>query len=198
MNFGGRIYLWNHHYNQDGEHFHHPQRPLLLFAVHLSVSAPDNQGSALDLFTFYFLFYILFFLSFLGLHPRNMEVPRLGVESELLLLTYATATASWDPSWVCDLHHSSQQCWILNPLSEARDWTCNLMVPSHIHLPLRHDRNSYSPCFYWYLSGLGLLWIKLLWTLLCRSLCGFPLGEISSGVVPGMEGRCNFNFWRNS
>ena len=25
-----------------------------------------------------------------------------------------------------NLHHSSQQCWILNPLSEARDQTCNL------------------------------------------------------------------------
>ena len=31
------------------------------------------------------------------------------------------------------LHHGSQQCWILNPLSEARDRTCNLMVPSRIH-----------------------------------------------------------------
>uniref|UniRef100_A0A8D0RRC0 Glycerophosphodiester phosphodiesterase domain containing 1 n=1 Tax=Sus scrofa TaxID=9823 RepID=A0A8D0RRC0_PIG len=30
---------------------------------------------------------------------------------------------------VCSLHHSSRQCWILNPLSEARDRTCNFMVP---------------------------------------------------------------------
>jgi len=30
-------------------------------------------------------------------------------------------------------NHSSQQCWIHNPLSKARDWTCNLMVPSWIH-----------------------------------------------------------------
>ena len=34
-----------------------------------------------------------------------MEVPRLGVESELQLLAHATATAVWDPSHVCDLHH---------------------------------------------------------------------------------------------
>ena len=27
-----------------------------------------------------------------------MEVPRLGVHSELLLPTYTTATATWDPS----------------------------------------------------------------------------------------------------
>ena len=30
------------------------------------------------------------------------------------------------------LHHSSQQHWILNPLSKARDRTCNLIVPSRI------------------------------------------------------------------
>ena len=32
-----------------------------------------------------------------------------------------------------NLHYSSWQCWILNPLSEARDRTRNLMVPSLIH-----------------------------------------------------------------
>ena len=30
------------------------------------------------------------------------------------------------------LHHSSRQRQILNPLSKARDQTCNLMVPSQI------------------------------------------------------------------
>ena len=46
---------------------------------------------------------------------------------------YATATATQDPSRVCDLHHSSRHCWILHPLSEAWDRTRNLMVPSRIH-----------------------------------------------------------------
>ena len=32
--------------------------------------------------------------AFLGPHPRPMEVPRLGVESELQLLVYTTATAT--------------------------------------------------------------------------------------------------------
>ena len=50
-----------------------------------------------------------------------MEVPRLGVELELQLLAYTTATAMSDPSPICDLHHSSQQGQILNSLSEARD-----------------------------------------------------------------------------
>ena len=64
-----------------------------------------------------------------------MEVPKLGVESELELLACATATAvqdPQDPSHICDLHHSSWQCWILNPLSEARDQTYNLMAPNWI------------------------------------------------------------------
>jgi len=50
-----------------------------------------------------------------------MEVLRLGVTSKMQLLAYTTATARPDPSRVCDLHHSSQQHQILNPLSEARD-----------------------------------------------------------------------------
>ena len=50
-----------------------------------------------------------------------MEVPRLGVESELQLPAYTTATATPDMSQVFDLHHNSQECQILNPLSEARD-----------------------------------------------------------------------------
>ena len=62
-----------------------------------------------------------------------MEVPRLGVKLELSPLAYVTATATQDPSRVCDLHHSSRQCWVLNPLSEIRDQTCNLVVTSQIH-----------------------------------------------------------------
>ena len=61
-----------------------------------------------------------------------MELPRLGVESELQLPAYTTATATQDLSHVCHLHHSSWQLQILNPLSEARDQTRNLVVPSRI------------------------------------------------------------------
>ena len=55
------------------------------------------------------------------------------VQSELLLPAYTTATAMPDPSHVCDLRHSSWQRQILNPLSEVRIQTRNLMVPSEIH-----------------------------------------------------------------
>ena len=84
------------------------------------------------LFCFLFLFFVFCFVFFffLGPHSWQMEVPRLGVESKLHLLAYATATATWDLSRVCHLHQSSWQCWILNPLSEARDHTRILMDPS--------------------------------------------------------------------
>ena len=45
---------------------------------------------------------------------------------------YATATATPDPSHICDLRHSSWQRCILIPLIGARDRTGNLMVPSRI------------------------------------------------------------------
>ena len=50
----------------------------------------------------------------------HMEVPRLGVEWELQLLAYATATVVWD------LRCNLGQLGILNPLSKARDQTCIL------------------------------------------------------------------------
>ena len=70
-----------------------------------------------------FLFGFWFFW-FLGPHLWHMEVPRLVVK--LKLQAYTTP----DPSHVFNLHHSSQQCWILNPLREARDRTCILMDTS--------------------------------------------------------------------
>ena len=62
-----------------------------------------------------------------------MEFPRLVVESELQLLAYTTATATWDLSHVFDLHHSSQECQILNPLSKAGDRIHMLMDTSWIN-----------------------------------------------------------------
>ena len=49
-----------------------------------------------------------FFLVFLELHLRHLEVSRLGVESEVEPLAYATATAMPDPSHVFNLHHLAQ------------------------------------------------------------------------------------------
>ena len=85
------------------------------------------QKMYLEKKTPFFLFFV-----FLGLHPRHIRVPRLGVHLELSPPAYATATATPDPSCVCDLHQSSQPCWILNLLNEARDRTCVLMNTNQI------------------------------------------------------------------
>ena len=87
-------------------------------------------------------FFFWSFCPFQGRFGRHMEVPRLGVQLELQSPAHARATETQDPSHVCNLHHSSRQRRILNPLSKARDRTRNLMVPGWIHLPLRHDGNS--------------------------------------------------------
>ena len=70
---------------------------------------------------------------FLGPYLWHVKVPRLGVQSELQLLAYTTATSTQDTSHVCNLDHSLWQRWILNPLSEARYWTCRLMDTGSVH-----------------------------------------------------------------
>ena len=72
------------------------------------------------------VFFFFFFFS-LELHLRHMEVPRLGINSELQLPVCTTATVMPDLSRISELHCNLQQCWILNPLSEARDRTHFLM-----------------------------------------------------------------------
>ena len=81
-------------------------------------------------FFLFFFFFVFLFFCFLGLHWRHMEVPRLGVQSELQLLTYTTATARPDLSHVCDLYHISWQCQTLNSLSKGRDQMWILMNTS--------------------------------------------------------------------
>ena len=76
------------------------------------------------------VYFFFFSPCFLRLHPWHVEVPRLGVESKLQLPAHTTATR--DPSRVCDLQPQLMAMRIPNPLSGARDRTCNLMVPSWI------------------------------------------------------------------
>ena len=91
---------------------------------------------------------ILFCLfCFLGPHLGHMEVPRLGVVLELQPPAYTTATAMLDPSHVCDLHHSSWQRLIPDPLSKARDGTFLLMDTSRVCNSLSHSGNSLTLVF---------------------------------------------------
>ena len=91
----------------------------------LSASAPLPHSTSL----FFFLFCFVLFCFRLFVFSRPAPTAYGGSQARG---TYTTATATWDPSRVCYLHLSSRQCQILNPLSEARNRTCNLVVPSLI------------------------------------------------------------------
>ena len=92
------------------------------------------------LFYFFTIFFV--FSPFLGPLRWRMEVPMLGVESELQPLAYARATATRDPSLGCNPHHSSWQHWILNPPSKARDQTHIFMDTNQVVNLLSHNGNS--------------------------------------------------------
>ena len=109
--------------------YHHPPHPAIhgLRIYHFSISL-----SSLSPYVCYIIIFFCLFVCFLGLHLQHIEVPRLGVEPELQLPTYLTATAMPDLRHICELCHSSRQHQILNPLSEAKDQTCILTDTSQI------------------------------------------------------------------
>ena len=88
---------------------------------------PYSCRTGLHLFFSFLSFCLSVFLSFfLGQHPQHREVLRLGVKSKLQLLACTTTTAMQ----------------ILNPVSEARDWTCILIDTNQVCSSLSHNRNS--------------------------------------------------------
>ena len=66
--------------------------------------------------------------------PQQAMVPGRGGKSALPLPADAAAPAPRDPSRACDLHHSSRQHQVPNRLSQARDRTRILTVPSRREL----------------------------------------------------------------
>ena len=107
------------------------------FHVEISCMTSPVPGTvfSLSLFSWLLWFYlsIIFFLSLFRAAPVAYGGSQASGLIGAVAASYARATAMPDPSCVCPLHHSSQQHWILNPLSEARNWTRNLISPSQIH-----------------------------------------------------------------
>ena len=75
------------------------------------------------------LFFVCFFRAAPVAYGSSQARGRIGAQ----LPAYTTATATQDVSCVCDLHHSSRQHWIFNPLRDARDRTRVLMDASGVH-----------------------------------------------------------------
>ena len=137
-----------------------------------------------NVFIPFFAFFFFFFFVFLGLHLQHMEVPKLGVESELQLPTYTIAIARQDPSHVCDLHYSSWLCQILNPLSEARDQTCVLWMLARFI--------STAPSDLWYICL--LIGIKWSYRICCHSLhSSFIAEELSTKTLKAISQFRNSN-----
>ena len=65
-------------------------------------------------------FFFLFFLAF-RVTPSTYGGSQARGRNGAVAAAYARATAMLDLSRIFDLHPSLWQCWILNPLSEARD-----------------------------------------------------------------------------
>ena len=85
--------------------------------------------------------------------PAAYGSSQAGVKWELKLLAYTTATAMPSLSCVCDIHHRSQQFWILNPLREARDQTHQSPMKYHFHkIKLKLDLFLQSCQQYYHLS----------------------------------------------
>ena len=113
----------------------------VLIKCFLLVAPSELEMAKMRSWLLSYLFFITIFFFFRAV-PIAYEIPRLGVESELQLPTYATATATPDPSHVCDRHHSSWQCQFVNPLAGARDQTRTLMDIMWGSLLLSHNGNS--------------------------------------------------------
>ena len=79
------------------EYVHHKTQPIpaIFCKLQLNVSPMETLHPMLNSLTLSPFFFLPFV--FLGLHPRHMEVSRLGVQSELQLPAYPTATAMPDP-----------------------------------------------------------------------------------------------------
>ena len=79
----------------------------------------------------FFFFFFLLFRAVLMAYRSSQARGRIKVTA--VSPATATATATQDSSHVCDLYHSSWQCQIPDPLSEARDGNCSLIDTSWIH-----------------------------------------------------------------
>ena len=110
------IWLWVRCYNQ-------------LIAFISSALLSHSWRTHFIFFFFSFLSFLIFIhlfiylFCFFGATPVSYGSSQARGWIRAAAETYNTAIAPWDPSCICDLCHSMWQHWILNPLSEAKNWT---------------------------------------------------------------------------
>ena len=125
---------------------------ILSFSLWIMEARAPFFAPLLEWFSCFIMKYVFCFLE---LHLWHVEIPRLGVELELQLPAYATATATQDLSRVCELRHSSRNARSLTHWVRPRDQPPNLMVPSRIHFHCPTTRSpevvSFIPDREWFL-----------------------------------------------
>ena len=130
---GGGLWRSSIERGQGGSLLAFPSPSIIFFWLKWSQSAQNQQEetwtplfarkSAKEvwshvLFYFVLFYFILFFRTAPLAYGSSQDKGRIG---ELQLPVYATATATPDPSHICNLCHNFRQCRIFNPRSEARD-----------------------------------------------------------------------------
>ena len=128
-----------------------------------------------------------FFFSFLGPHLQHMEVPRLGLKSELQLLAYTTATTMPDPGGICDLSHNRNSH--VSVISWCWRWIEVPYVLSHRWVK---DNHGFSPLFF----GGGALYIFQVSVICSRKYISCSTSD-SGKVTHWWTGFFDAAFWSN-
>jgi len=84
-------------------------------------------------FLFSYFIYLLTYFCFFRATPEAYGSSQARGHIRAISAGLCIAIATLDPSRVCDLHHSSWQCWILNPLSKVKNYTRILIDISWVH-----------------------------------------------------------------
>ena len=113
-----------------------------------NIPGVESGGNTLRIWETDLIFWRFFFFFFLGPPLGHMEVPGLGVKSELQLPVYTTAKATSDLSCIWDLRLNMPHRQMLNPLCMAWDWTPILMGSQILNLLIMG-----MPLFFVYVSS---------------------------------------------
>ena len=96
--------------------------PHYLSILHVTVCIYEPQEHHSFFFNFIYLFV------FLGHTCSIWRFPDSGSNRSCSHWPIPQPQQLRDPNCICHLHHSSWQCWILNPLSKSRDQTLVLWI----------------------------------------------------------------------
>ena len=123
-----------------------------------------------DIFSFSLLLFFCLFRAALEACGSSQARGRIRA----VATAYTTATTS-NPSRICDLHHSSRQRQILDPLSEVRDHIRILVDSSRVH-------------FCWAMTGIPhkryfLLTLHCLFRHNSRTVFGFCSSQVDLGYL---------------